>query len=144
MDGKGSPLFPQMKKKRGRTDARQAITDRLSICRQTAAPPAKLSDRLFVWAGGWLAFVSLCLRVCDEEGGGSALSAVPLCLCASVVLLELPSASVPEVACSGDDDLFGVEVGMDSGHHLVAFDGKKFLREAVETPDRLIGCEGRH
>ena len=115
-------------------------SDRRSFCLQKAGPSFRFSDRLFVWAGGWLAFVSLCLRVCDEEGGGSALSAVPLCLCASVVLLELPSASVPEVACSGDDDLFGVEVGADGIHDLVAFDGKKFLREAVETLDRLIGC----
>ena len=44
---------------------RQAISDRLSCCHQNAESPFRLSDRLFVWAGGWVAFVSLCLRGCD-------------------------------------------------------------------------------
>jgi len=47
---------------------RQAIGDRLSFCRHSAASRSKLSICLFVWAGGWVAFVSLCLCVCDVGG----------------------------------------------------------------------------
>jgi len=95
---------------RGSSHRRPAITDRLLFCHQEAGPLLKLSVRLFVWAGGWAAFVSLCLRRCDvgawvgsvficvicgQERVGGRLCAsatlrfllwVPLCdLCGSVV-----------------------------------------------------------
>jgi hypothetical protein len=85
----GHTPFPQMKKKRGRTDAlrarrpvrrqaatnarvrrrlashrRQAIPDRLSFCRQEAGSPLRISNQLFA-----------SLRLCVGGGaGGSAFS----------------------------------------------------------------------
>ena len=108
-----APLTP-LEKKRGRTDVpmarrpvrrpaatdacvrsrrashrRQAISGSPVVLPRVSASPRNPSDRLFVWADGWAAFVSLCLRVCDVGRWAalrSSLCVPSLCLCVSVPL----------------------------------------------------------
>jgi hypothetical protein len=49
---------------------RQAIPDRLSFCRQEAELLFSLSDRLFVWVGGWICVI--CVICGQVRVGGRA------------------------------------------------------------------------